>query len=252
MGVLDMSQAVKRQALDLGAALCGIADADRFAGAPAGHHPHELLPGSRSVIVVAKPFPVDELSVASIQYTDARDRMTLELNDLAKSLAAWLVNQGSRARPIDSMGNGVWEADGRFRDVLSLKHSAHLAGLGIFGKNQLIINDRYGNMVWFAAVITDLVLQADEGAAYQVCPPGCNLCLKSCPSGALGGELLQQATCYRHAYRNPLDENGQPHETIVCNTCRVVCPNAFGLSRERRELARLARAQLFPAFAVSE
>lgn len=244
MDHLDTTWAVKQQAEDLGAVLCGIADVDRFVGAPAGHHPCDLLSGSHSVIVVAKPFPVEELSVATIQYTDARDRMTLEMNDLARRLANWMTAQGWRARPIDSMGHGVWEADGRFRDVLSLKHSAYLAGLGNFGKNQLIINDRYGNMVWFAAVITDADLIADDMAGYEVCPPGCSQCLKCCASGALGGELLQQATCYGYSYSNPLDADGQPHETIVCNTCRVVCPNAFGLSRERRELARQTLAQL--------
>jgi epoxyqueuosine reductase len=101
-----------------------------------------------------------------------------------------------------------------------------------------------------AAVITDLVLEPDPLADYQVCPPECNLCVKSCPSAALGGCLIQQTACYRHAYRNPLDANGQPHETIVCNACRVVCPNAFGLSRERRELARNTRARLSQAPAV--
>ncbi len=37
----------------LGADLVGVAGVDRFAGAPDGHRPDELLPGAKSVIVMA-------------------------------------------------------------------------------------------------------------------------------------------------------------------------------------------------------
>ena len=43
---------LKEFAYGLGMDLCGIASIDRFAAAPAGTHPSELLPGCKSVIVV--------------------------------------------------------------------------------------------------------------------------------------------------------------------------------------------------------
>ena len=50
----ELTQEVKEFALkEIGADLVGIADVERFAGAPPGHRPGELLPGARSVIVMA-------------------------------------------------------------------------------------------------------------------------------------------------------------------------------------------------------
>jgi hypothetical protein len=46
---------VKLLAKKLGARLVGIASADRFEGAPQGFDPRDILPGARSVVVVAVP-----------------------------------------------------------------------------------------------------------------------------------------------------------------------------------------------------
>lgn len=44
--------------LSLGADLCGIASIDRFADAPAGYHPLDVLPTCKSVISFGCRFPV--------------------------------------------------------------------------------------------------------------------------------------------------------------------------------------------------
>ena len=50
----ELTREVKRFALEqLGSDLVGIASVDRFEQAPPGHRPDELLPGARSVIVMA-------------------------------------------------------------------------------------------------------------------------------------------------------------------------------------------------------
>ena len=41
-------------AREAGADLVGIAPVERFAGAPKGHKPEDLLPGARSVVAMAK------------------------------------------------------------------------------------------------------------------------------------------------------------------------------------------------------
>ena len=52
---------VKHFAAELGADLCGVASVDRFVAAPKGHHPQDIFPGCRSVIVLACEFPRDAL-----------------------------------------------------------------------------------------------------------------------------------------------------------------------------------------------
>lgn len=59
---LELTQQVKKWALDAGAALVGIASIDRFDPqppyfdkAPAGHDPRDFVPGAKSVISIAQP-----------------------------------------------------------------------------------------------------------------------------------------------------------------------------------------------------
>jgi hypothetical protein len=49
----DLTTAVKALAREQGAYLVGMASVDRFAGAPRGHHPTDMLPGAQSVVVIA-------------------------------------------------------------------------------------------------------------------------------------------------------------------------------------------------------
>ena len=51
------TQEVKAFTLQQGAHLVGIAPVSRFEGAPLGHHPVDLLPGARSVVVFAVRAP---------------------------------------------------------------------------------------------------------------------------------------------------------------------------------------------------
>ena len=52
------SKMVKEILFGLGADLCGIASMDRFANAPKGHHPLDVLPTCKSVISFGCRFPV--------------------------------------------------------------------------------------------------------------------------------------------------------------------------------------------------
>jgi epoxyqueuosine reductase len=52
----ELSLEIKALAKEQGAHLVGIASVDRFAEAPRGHHPTDLLPDARSVVVIAHRF----------------------------------------------------------------------------------------------------------------------------------------------------------------------------------------------------
>ena len=67
-----------------------------------------------------------------------------------------------------------------------------LAGLGKIGRNTLLINKDYGNMIWLGAVLTSLTLDGDPIVSYQACVPDCSLCIDKCPQNALDGIILDQ------------------------------------------------------------
>jgi epoxyqueuosine reductase QueG len=70
---------------------------------------------------------------------------------------------------------------------VSLRHAAHVAGLGVFGRHNLIIHPRFGTRVTFSAVLTDLELPSDSPLNEELCSE-CNLCVESCPARALDEE----------------------------------------------------------------
>ncbi len=217
---------VKGLAVALGADLCGIASADAFTGTPPGHHPRDLLAVCRSVIVVGRRFPAASMSGGPDRYTRARDRMAVVVNRLSGRLAERLREAGTAAFVQKSMETGRWEEDGRYRDALSLKHAAVLAGLGKIGRNYLLINRAFGNMLWFGAVLTDLGLAPDPPADYDPCPPRCRVCANVCPVGAVVDGEIDQRKCFGHAYSYP---GGR--ELISCWTCRQACPRHAGIRR---------------------
>jgi len=225
-----LTQEIKTQAMSLGADLCGIADVDRFTETPPGHHPTDILPGCRSVIVVASRFPTDQLDVVGDAYTIARDNMREKMNQIAVRLAAWMNSRGMKSQEVLAAGRITME-DGRFRDQLSLKHAGMLAGLGRIGRNSLLINEQYGNMIWLSGVLTTASLVYDPLVDYVACLPGCRRCAEACKANAFEDKVVQQQVCYSHAFRKVNDREDGKTEIIVCNTCRVVCPHAFGIHK---------------------
>jgi epoxyqueuosine reductase QueG len=117
-----------------------------------------------------------------------------------------------------------WDADQTHgRGILSLKHAAVLAGLGVMGKNKLPINRHFGNMIWLGAVLTDVGYDPDPAVSAEVCG-NCSICLDSCPQGALNGETIDQKRCREHSIS--VTEGGG--WVLSCNICRKVCPNHNG------------------------
>ena len=70
---------------------------------------------------------------------------------------------------------------------VSLRHAAIAAGLGVFGRHNLVIHPRLGPRVIFLAVLTDLVLASDPPCTDELCTQ-CNICVESCPAAALDVE----------------------------------------------------------------
>lgn len=63
------------------------------------------------------------------------------------------------------------------------RQCAHLAGLGILGRHGLVIVPPYGSWVFLGTILTDLPLPSAAVPAPDC--PGCNACIRACPSGAL-------------------------------------------------------------------
>jgi len=125
-----------------------------------------------------------------------------------------------------------WDTDRNHgRGILSLKHAGVLAGLGVLGKNTLLMNERFGNMIWLGAILVFIDLEPDPIASYEGCTSECTLCVDSCPQHALDGITVDQKLCRERS--NSYTKGGG--WVLSCNICRKVCPYRKGLPGKHRE-----------------
>lgn len=224
------SKIIKKRAIQEGADICGIAPVARFANAPKGFHPCDIYVDCKSVIVFASHFPLSTLqATTNVPYTFVRNMMVHKLDGIAFNLSQWLEKENIMSIPIPSADPyEYWDSDKRQgRGILSLKHAGQLAGLGVIGKNTLLINDKYGNMIWLGAILVPIDLEPDPIASYESCIPKCTLCIDSCPQHALDGITINQKLC-RERSTSTTEGGGW---VLSCNICRKVCPNINGLRR---------------------
>lgn len=219
------SQEIKQRLYDLGADLCGIASIDRFDEAPIGFHPRDVLPSCKSVIVFANRFLAGTLScTTTIPYTIVRNILSDKMDKVAVEFCIDLERDGVLAIPTGTIGPTEYDKEtGRFRNIVSAKHAAQAAGLGVIGRNTLLVTPQYGNMVWLSVILTELELEPDEIMKNTFCVD-CDLCVETCPVHAVGKKEMNQQACQEYAFGG---ENGAGWK-IKCYRCREVCPYCFG------------------------
>jgi len=217
------SETVKEYGFSAGASVVGIASSKDFGLAPEGFKPTDVLAECLSVVVLGATFPQEVLSDTA-QYTASRNAMLTAMTNMAKEVAKRIKADGYKTKAISASGGKWVDGDGRKEQFghISLKHAAELAGLGTIGRNYLLTNPTYGNLLWLSAVLTDADLVPDQKTPRNMCD-NCNLCVETCPSGALDGPaLFGKKGCSQ--FFTMVDRKFE----IKCFACRTACPHRFG------------------------
>jgi len=208
------SSVIKDMAIDFGADIVGIASVDRFEGAPPGHGPLDLMPESKSVIVMGIRIPDTvveydtyhlkmeemprETAIGSIidnfYMQMGHYSLDLMLNTMAVKIANKVeINWGLRALPTPNTINTGLGRSGRgpLIGFFSQRHAATRAGLGEFGFSGLVLTPQFGPRVRFVSVITEAGLEPDPLVTEKICFRGtCGgedgpKCFQRCADGAL-------------------------------------------------------------------
>ena len=174
-----------------GVDLLGIAPLDRFLDLPDKKKPTAFLPGTNSVIVIGSQVfrtLTERLKanrkIGEVSFRDFYDAHVETVNnDLSQTgyrIARYLTNQG-----YDSINIGQDLTDYRtITGAFSFKYAAVQAGLGVIGKNGLLLTRSYGPRVRLSAVLTEATLRASPLITEDICED-CDICFKVCPSKAL-------------------------------------------------------------------
>jgi len=122
-----------------------------------------------------------------------------------------------------------------------LKDSAALAGLGVIGKNNLLVTPEFGTRVRLRGLFLDAELEPTGPVDFDPCN-GCDMpCHRACPREAFRSGTFERALCKlendkRDADVEILDGSimgiDEPSEvTKPCRYCELACPVAQGASR---------------------
>lgn len=176
---------IKDFVLGLGADDVGIAAVSNY-NSPRSPKIATIFPGTKSIIVLAyKELANCESPNVQIAMNGKLDQMEFSrLNNykLARFLDKEFKAKGMtvpNSYPLDMSQKGIGD--------VSLRHAAVAAGLGQFGRHNLVIHPELGTRVTFTAVLCDLDLQSDPPATEDLCTH-CNICVDNCPAGALDEE----------------------------------------------------------------
>lgn len=223
MGLKRLTEEVKAYVLGQGAALVGVAPVERFAEAPPGHQPQDLLPEARAVVAMAFRLVdrlLEGLPNSRPMYTENFHYVNAEMGLGTTRIARFLLRQGFATIPIYYSSREMRiPSPKRFFDEFSLRHAAEKAGLGKIGRNQLLLTPQFGPRVRLSAVITSAELTPDPLLASVMCEPErCKWrCVVHCPSGALKRDgAMDKELCNRYMF--------ETLDYLRCGMCVASCP----------------------------
>jgi len=185
--------------------LAGFAPEERFAGAPEGHKPKDLLPSATGVIVGAiKQIDsvVDRLPESRFSYSQQHHILNTKQDTVGLSVSRYLQKNGYESVHIPS--EGFHEAR-LFLGYFSHRHAARAAGLGDIGINNLFVTPQYGARVRIMSIITNAPLVPSPTLDENPCKQFQHICKKSCvtmcPAGAIDKDgTLTKTKCKYFLY----------------------------------------------------
>ncbi|MBQ6550598.1 MAG: epoxyqueuosine reductase [Lachnospiraceae bacterium] len=182
----------------------------------------------RSALVFAVPYGEQ---LAPEDYTEERfDRGIISARDVLEVIVSEIEGV------LQESGTAYWvppvaqKNETELLAPFSFKSAAAHAGLGWYGKNDVIITERYGPRVRLSAILIDEVFTYGETITESRCPEDCRKCVDICPVKAIKNclwtlttdrsEMIDYQKCnkMRSAFIKKLGRKN------ACGLCLAVCP----------------------------
>lgn len=179
-------------------------------------NPNGYMDDAKSIISIAFPYKYkqyeDKEAYFSL-YTKGKDYHKV-LENYLKNICEFIVQLGGKA---------IYFVDS---NALPERYIACKSGVGFIGKNNMLINKRYGSYVFLGEIITDLIIEPDlpikNGCGV------CEICINACPTKSLNKFINNPNIClsYITQKKNIEDKwfsmfNGR---LFGCDTCQILCP----------------------------
>mgnify|MGYP006292776883 CR=1 FL=1 len=194
------SNDIKEFAVDsLGIDKVGVANIERFAGAPPELDPLTIMPRAKSVVVFAKRIlrgcfrGIDEGTHWPSYQVFGYGGLARMLQTTGYKLGRFIEREGCEAVPVAAVASlrerGPAGDAGRSgqppREVtMQFRIAAALAGLGEIGWSKVFLTEEYGPRQRLGILLTDAELEPDPIRIGRICD-GCRQCVRECPGGAI-------------------------------------------------------------------
>ena len=207
--------------------------------------PLHLLPSARSVIVFGREIPIPFYKLPPGEKTQKMLHIAETLDRTAAHLADLLIAENFRSAVVP-LFLPVRVVSGRIQGIVRLKQIAVLGGLGMIGKNTILISLRYGNRLVFAGIVTEMEAGLPKSPLVADFCGNCGRCVRACPGGAIGSAGVNAFRCRNispwipatlvpaatwlmshdsvQRFAAPFISWISRYATMRCNLCVTVCP----------------------------
>jgi len=263
--VVTLEEQIKSKARALGFDLAGIAPAEPAASfalferwLAEGRHgemgylarnverradPRRLLPGAKTIIVVACNYHAADPEPGARQGRVARYALGDDYHEIIGRKLAALIGAIGVLAPGAQAKACVDTAPVLEREM------AQRAGLGWIGKNTMLLHRRFGQWLFLGEILLDVALRPDAPESRDRCGR-CARCIAACPTGALvAPRELDARRCISYLtieLKGAIPPELRPlvgNRIFGCDDCLEVCPwNRF--AQQAREPALSPRADL--------
>ncbi len=212
-------QALKKFCLDEGIDLFGVADIskirDEFKIAP---KVAQKLDKAICLGIMLSGAVLSEIDIVPTKlYFHHYKIVNSFLDHIALRLCNIIQKKGFLALAIPATQIIDWE-----KNIAHLSHRklGVLAGLGWIGRNNLLVNEKFGSQFRLVSILTNMPLKVD-GPSKKDCG-SCRLCVKICPSGAIhdNAEGFDHVKCFE---KLKSFQAQRQVEQFVCGICVNVC-----------------------------
>lgn len=186
--------------------------------------PKLTMPNCKTIIVIAISYNVDynEKPDYELKGSLSKSSWGIDYHKVLKEKLKELAVEISKVQEFDYK---------EFVDTGPLidRELAYKAGIGYYGKNCNIINEKYGSFIFLGYLLTDLEIGEFSNIVENQCGD-CQLCLRACPTQALASPYtLNPRICISYLTQTKEEVDIDLKKRIGtkiygCDTCQLVCP----------------------------
>lgn len=211
---------------------------------PSAFFPSNIFPEAETALVIGVPviLPIIE-TTPSVYYNEHYHTLNAYLDSEALKLSFLLNRQSMPAVPVPRDGYaGIAALKKNPKAAFSHKHAAYHAGLGTFGRNNVLLTPEYGPRVRFTTILTaasadelgvpeSVLSKASDRKNQKLCID-CMACARLCPADAVPNDKDEPYPVSRIDKTKCADYSAALGSKGIspCGVCIKVCP--VGKDRE--------------------